>query len=92
MNTPPPEWLTSAQAANRLGVAKKTVARWADDGHLHVGRTPGGHRRYTAASVNVLRRRMELGEFTAKKAPDPRLATAARKQQQEVGRPGGQKS
>ncbi len=89
MNTPPPEWLTSAQAAHHLGVAKKTVARWADDGHLHVGRTPGGHRRYPAASVNALRRRMELGDFDAKKAPDPFKAAAARKL---PGRPGGQKS
>ncbi len=82
MNTsqPLPEWLTSAQAANQLGVAKKTVARWAEDGHLACGRTPGGHRRYPAPAVAALRRRMELGQFEPK-APPTRPV-----------RPGGQKS
>lgn len=75
--SPQPQWLTSAQAANLLGVSKKTVARWAEAGYLAVGRTPGGHRRYPAPAVTALRRRMELSQFAPQTPP---------------GRPGGQTS
>jgi len=46
--------LTPAQAAARLGVTPRTLARWADAGRLVGVRTPGGHRRYPAAAVRDL--------------------------------------
>ena len=39
------EWLTMAQAADRLGVSPPTLRRWADQGRIPFGRTLGGHRR-----------------------------------------------
>jgi len=39
------EWLTMAQAADRLGVSPPTLRRWADQGRIPVRRTLGGHRR-----------------------------------------------
>jgi excisionase family DNA binding protein len=41
-----PVWLTASQAAARLQVSPKTVARWAKEGRLAHRRTLGGHRRY----------------------------------------------
>jgi excisionase family DNA binding protein len=39
-------WLTAGQAAARLHVSPKTVARWAKEGRLAHRRTLGGHRRF----------------------------------------------
>ena len=39
-------WLKTSQAAQRLHVSPKTVARWASQGRLEHRRTLGGHRRY----------------------------------------------
>jgi excisionase family DNA binding protein len=39
-------WLTASEAARRLHVSPKTVARWASEGRLAHRRTLGGHRRY----------------------------------------------
>ncbi len=48
--------VTSGEAATLLGVADKTVRRWANSGHLPVVRTPGGHRRFRRSDVeNLLR-------------------------------------
>lgn len=46
--------LTTAQAAARLGVAPNSVMAWADSGLLRAWRTPGGHRRISAASVQAM--------------------------------------
>lgn len=46
--------LTTAQAAARLGVAANSVILWADSGLLQSWRTPGGHRRISAASVQEM--------------------------------------
>ena len=46
--------LTTAQAAAILGVAPNSVILWADAGILQSWRTPGGHRRITAASVQAM--------------------------------------
>lgn len=43
--------LTPAEVAQMLRVDPKTVTRWARDGRLRSIRTPGGHRRYSAAQV-----------------------------------------
>lgn len=54
--------LTPGEAAKRLGVTPKTVARLADGAELTVIRTPGlgralGDRRYVAGEVEELARR-----------------------------------
>jgi excisionase family DNA binding protein len=47
-------WLTASQAAARLQVSAKTVARWASQGRLQHRRTLGGHRRYDPALIDAL--------------------------------------
>ena len=49
---PKPDWLTTTQAAERLGVHPSTIRRWADDGNLPAMVTPGGHRRFAAADLD----------------------------------------
>ncbi len=39
-------WLTVGQAAKHVGVAERTLRRWADEGRLQAFSTPGGHRRF----------------------------------------------
>ena len=48
--------LTIKQAAERLNVHPATVRRWADDGSLSSVRTPGGHRRFSAAEIDQIMR------------------------------------
>ena len=50
----PRQWLTGSQAAARLHVSAKTVARWANQGRLAHRRTLGGHRRYDPAHIEQL--------------------------------------
>ncbi len=40
--------LSPRHLAQAIGVSESTVKRWADDGLLKVGKTPGGHRRIPA--------------------------------------------
>ena len=47
-------WLTASQAAARLHVSAKTVARWASEGRLEHRRTLGGHRRYDPELIDAL--------------------------------------
>jgi excisionase family DNA binding protein len=47
-------WLTASEAAARLHVSAKTVARWASDGRLAHRRTLGGHRRYDPELLDAL--------------------------------------
>jgi excisionase family DNA binding protein len=47
-------WLTGSQAARRLHVSAKTVARWANQGRLAHRRTLGGHRRYDPELIDAL--------------------------------------
>jgi DNA-binding transcriptional MerR regulator len=50
--------LTRAEVAAMFGVVPKTVGDWAVKGKLPTAfRTPGGHRRYSRAGVEALRRR-----------------------------------
>ncbi|MEX2670628.1 MAG: hypothetical protein WD294_00820 [Phycisphaeraceae bacterium] len=37
--------LSPKSLASAMGVSESSVKRWADEGHLHVSRTAGGHRR-----------------------------------------------
>ena len=49
-----PAWLTASQAAARLHVSAKTVARWANEGRLAHQRTVGGHRRFDPDLIDAL--------------------------------------
>jgi excisionase family DNA binding protein len=49
-----PTWLTTSEAAQRLHVTAKTVARWASEGRLTHRRTLGGHRRYDPELIDAL--------------------------------------
>jgi excisionase family DNA binding protein len=51
---PPASWLTSAEAAARLHVSPKTLARWAADGRLPFQKTLGRHRRYDPAVIDAI--------------------------------------
>lgn len=48
-NLPPS--LSLKQAAQALGVHKRTIKRWMDDGDLDGWRTPGGHRKVHKESL-----------------------------------------
>jgi excisionase family DNA binding protein len=54
MTESPRQWLTGSQAANRLQVSAKTVARWANQGRLQHRRTLGGHRRFDPELIDAL--------------------------------------
>jgi excisionase family DNA binding protein len=58
VNPLPRKYLSSVQAAQRLAVSPKTIARWAKQGHLPHLRTLGGHRRYDPEMVERLRRQL----------------------------------
>lgn len=45
------EWLSLAEAAQRLGVHPSTLRRWSDEGRISSVRTEGGHRRFERHSV-----------------------------------------
>lgn len=45
------EWLTMAQAADRLGISPPTLRRWTDQGRINARRTLGGHRRIPASEL-----------------------------------------
>jgi excisionase family DNA binding protein len=52
--TYPAEFLTRAEVAALFRVEEHTVSRWARDGKLTRGRTPGGQPRYAATEVDAL--------------------------------------
>lgn len=45
------QWLSLKEASEFLGVHFTTLRKWADDGEIRVFRTPGGHRRFSAADL-----------------------------------------
>jgi excisionase family DNA binding protein len=54
-------WLNLSEAARYLGVHFTTLRRWADNGDIPCLRTPGGHRRFTRADLDIfLSRRRSL--------------------------------
>ena len=48
------EWLSLQEASQRLGVSPATLRNWADRGHVHAFRTPGGHRRFRERDLAAL--------------------------------------
>jgi excisionase family DNA binding protein len=54
--------LTTAEAARRVGVSVATLKRWAEAGLLPCTRTGGGHRRFSAAAVDLLVARQGRGQ------------------------------
>lgn len=59
--------ITTAQAAERLGVSPQTIQKWVDAGHLPAWKTMGGHRRLDADAVErmVVERNSHMGAKTA---------------------------
>src|SRR5690242_10215190 len=47
------DWLTLGQAAKYLGVAQSTIRKWSDVGRVPAFYTPGGHRRYRRADLDL---------------------------------------
>ncbi len=62
-----PQWLSLGDASRLLGVSTATVRRWADSGRLRPFTTPGGHRRFSRASLERL--------LPAERARRPELAS-----------------
>lgn len=48
------QWLSLREACGLLQVNQTTLRQWADQGHLRVYRTPGGHRRFSHDDVLAL--------------------------------------
>ena len=56
-----PDWLTLGQAAKYLGVAQSTIRKWSDQGRVPAFYTPGGHRRYRRADLDIFLERSGPG-------------------------------
>lgn len=54
------EYITTGDVAKILRVSPKTVARWAKEGKLPHLVTLGGHRRFPAAAIRALARRLQV--------------------------------
>jgi excisionase family DNA binding protein len=54
ISTDSPEWLTPAETAALMRVNPKTVWRWAREGKITAGFTPGGHRRFRRAELEAM--------------------------------------
>lgn len=65
------EWLTVGEAAERLRVSTQAVRRAADNGQLIAGRSPGGHRRIKATSVERLRAELYPDEDSTPEVEGP---------------------
>lgn len=69
------EWLTLKEASAILGVHPATLRTWADDGHVRIFRTPGGHRRFLRSDIEAMTAPAAGGREMVR--VDDRLATAA---------------
>ena len=72
---PDDELLTPREVAELFGVRTTTIARWARDGRLDPILTPGGHRRYSRASVRALVAEEDKNAYRT--AEDKRMAEDA---------------
>jgi excisionase family DNA binding protein len=62
MNAPRTRYLSTANAAQMLGVGPTSVKRWADLGLLKCVRTAGNHRRFTHEEVERFARAVQAGQ------------------------------
>ena len=62
------QWLSLREARRLLQVNESTLRQWADNGHLRVYRTPGGHRRFSREDVHSLTHQASEGPETESKA------------------------
>lgn len=51
---PAPEYLTTGEAADVLGVSDETLRRWADDRKVRHVRLPSGHRRFIRSDLDAV--------------------------------------
>ena len=68
------QWLSLREACRLLQVNESTLRQWADNGHLRVYRTPGGHRRFCREDVLSLTHQASEGPETESKASTEGLA------------------
>lgn len=61
---------TSSEAANVLGVTPRTIQLWSESGILQAKKTPGGHRRYTAAAIEALTGEIDKDDSVPKEISD----------------------
>lgn len=50
----PADWLSLGPASRLVGVDPDTLRRWADGGRVRAFATPGGHRRFSRAELDLL--------------------------------------
>jgi len=50
----PHDWVSLSEASRLLGVSPATLRRWSDAGRVRVFTTPGGHRRFSRATLERL--------------------------------------
>lgn len=56
-------WVRTSEAAEALGVSRKTVVTWIHQGHLRASRLPSGHYRIAVAELRRLQKKTkEEGE------------------------------
>ena len=65
------EFCTTLEAAEALGVTRRTVQLWVDSKVLHAWKTPGGHMKIPVAAVNQLLAQQKKAIELAKEE-DPR--------------------
>jgi len=61
--------LTPGEVALMFRVDPKTVTRWASAGRIGSVRTPGGHRRFLKADIDVLLDRLTTDRSSAESRP-----------------------
>ena len=78
MNSQRRQYLSTAQAAELLGVGPTSVKRWADLGLIVCVRTAGNHRRFTHDEVERFARAVQAGQVGLQlPPPPPRVPPAA---------------
>ena len=68
------KWLPMRDACRLLDVNEATLRQWADNGHLRVYRTPGGHRRFLSEDVMSL---TNTAQTDADRAPEDSVEGSA---------------
>jgi len=69
-------YLTPRQVYKQYGYHPKTLADWADEGKIECVKSPGGHRRYLASSLEAIKAKTTPGEVVVLYA---RVSTASQK-------------